>query len=82
VPARLDPAQRLDAHACEPGELALREAGRRPFWVQPCLPAYSQDGTTAFLRISFGPTPHGACALYLVRKRSEGWRVEWRALAY
>jgi hypothetical protein len=46
------------------------------------LPAYSADGRTAVVRFSFGPTPHGATATYLLARGVGGWRVTRWAFAY
>lgn len=47
------------------------------------LPGYTADGSTALVRVSFGPTAHGAMATYLLRKDASGtWTVTWRKRAY
>lgn len=50
-------------------------------WVS--LPGYTADGSKAIVRVSFGPTAHGAMATYLLQKGPEGkWTVTWRKRAY
>jgi hypothetical protein len=46
------------------------------------LPAYSQDGTQAVVRFSFGPTPHGATATYLLVKEKGNWIVKHHKMVY
>ncbi len=48
------------------------------FW----LPAYSSDASTALVRFTFGPTPHGACGTVFLEKRRGVWTVAWRKYAY
>ena len=52
------------------------------FWVMFCLPGYSVDGNTALVRLSFGPSPHGATATYLVKRSGNTWVIEWCEIAY
>lgn len=51
-------------------------------YVSTYLPGYSTDGTKAFLRFGFGPTPHGAAGTMLLKKLNGKWSVEWRDFAY
>lgn len=51
-------------------------------FVRTWLPGYSSDGTTALVRLAFGPTPHGASATYLLRRGGSQWRIDWSHLTY
>ncbi len=51
-------------------------------YVMLNLPAYSQDGTQALVRFSFGPTAHGATATYLLVKENGNWIVKHHKMAY
>ena len=51
-------------------------------YISLWLPAYSQDGTQALVRFSFGPTAHGATATYLLVKENGNWIVKHHMMAY
>ena len=51
-------------------------------YVETWLPGYSKDGQSAVLRTSFGPTPHGATATYMLAKKDGRWTVVWRKVSY
>jgi hypothetical protein len=51
-------------------------------YVQAWLPAYSEDGKTALVRLEFGPTAHGAEATYVLVKDKKNWVVKRRSVAY
>jgi hypothetical protein len=51
-------------------------------YVETWLPGYSKDGQSAVLRMSFGPTPHGATATYMLAKKDGRWSVVWRDVSY
>jgi hypothetical protein len=44
-------------------------------------PGYSSDGKTAIVRLSFGPTAHGATATYLLVKEEGKWKVRQRRIS-
>jgi len=48
------------------------------FW----LPGYTKDRETALVRISFGWTPHGACATFMLKRDKSGWHVVNRDFCY
>jgi hypothetical protein len=48
------------------------------FWI----PVTSDDQSTAIVRFKFGPTVHGACGTYLLRREGQAWKVIYRKLAY
>lgn len=43
--------------------------------VSVSFPGYSRNGQLALVEISFGPTPHGAKATYLLRQDGDAWFV-------
>jgi hypothetical protein len=49
-------------------------------YVTLWLPGYTKDGTKCVLRLSFGPSPHGSDALYLLENRKGKWVVVHRAI--
>jgi hypothetical protein len=51
-------------------------------YVSLGLPGYTKDRTKCVLWLSWGWTPHGASALYLLEKRRGQWVVVNRALIY
>jgi hypothetical protein len=65
-----------------PGRDPPKEYEEAKAYADVWLPAYSSDGTTAVFRFSFGPTPHGATATYLLSKRDGIWRVSKWAFSY
>lgn len=46
------------------------------------LPGYSTDQTKSVVRFSFGPTPHGATATYLLVKADGKWMIKNYKFAY
>lgn len=46
------------------------------------LPGYSSDGKYALVRFSFGPTQHGADAVYLLERQTDRWTVRWSDINY
>jgi hypothetical protein len=46
------------------------------------LPGYSKDQTQAVVRFSFGPTPHGATATYLLVKENGKWKIKAQDFAF
>ena len=40
------------------------------------------DGEKALVRFTFGPTPHGAVATYLLRRHGNDWRVAWHDVVF
>lgn len=61
------------------GQMPARGAGT---WVSVYLPGYSKDHNKAFVRLSFGPTAHGASATYFLARNDGKWAVVWRDFAY
>ena len=51
-------------------------------YVHLWVPGYNEDQTQAVVRFSFGPTPHGATATYLLVKEDGTWRIQSHKLAY
>jgi hypothetical protein len=51
-------------------------------YVQPFLPAFSEDGQTAVFAFYFGPTPHGAVGCYLLSRDSGQWIAKQRWIGY
>jgi hypothetical protein len=51
-------------------------------YVWLLAPGYSSDGKTAIVRLSFGPTAHGATATYLLVKEKGKWKVRQRRISY
>jgi hypothetical protein len=49
--------------------------------VRLWLPGYSPDGQRALVRFSWGPSPHGATATYLLSRTDGSWHVRWRHVA-
>jgi len=47
-------------------------------WARIRLPGYTRNGATAVVRLTVGPTPHGATATYLLKRQADGWSVIWR----
>jgi hypothetical protein len=62
---------------------AIREKHRN---AQACvflwLPGYSRDKSQAVVRFTFGPTPHGATATYLLQKEEGKWKIRNFRIAY
>jgi hypothetical protein len=50
-------------------------------YIKVFLPAYSEDGELAVLRMSLGPSHHGASGSYVLRRTPKGWGVVWRDIA-
>ena len=46
------------------------------------LPGYTRDGATAVVRFSFGPSPHGSTATYLLVKVDGAWKVKKYSFAH
>jgi hypothetical protein len=46
-----------------------------PNWAFLELPGYSSDGKTAVLKLTFGPTPHGAWGVYLLKRTGGRWVI-------
>lgn len=65
-----------------PPEFNAREYSEAKAYAHVWLPGYSKDGSTAVVRLSFGPTPHGATATYLLTKTDSAWKVTKWAFAY
>jgi hypothetical protein len=51
-------------------------------YVQPLLPAYTEDGRAAVFAFHFGPTPHAAVGCYLLTRDNGQWNVKQRWIAY
>lgn len=51
-------------------------------WAELRLPGYSKNGKMAIVRMSVGPTPHGACATYFLELTHDGWHIKWREMTY
>jgi hypothetical protein len=45
-------------------------------------PGYTRDGRRAVVRFLFGPTPHGASAIYLLELRDGLWHVVRHSVSY
>jgi hypothetical protein len=68
--------------AADPDTSNFLTAYDLPSWVKVKLPGYSSDGGTAVLKFGFGPTPHGAGGVYLLRKLNGRWEVLDKEIYY
>jgi hypothetical protein len=51
-------------------------------WIDTWLPGYSQDGNEAVVKFWFGPTSHGATAIYVLQRKNGKWKVMWNDYSY
>lgn len=51
-------------------------------WVQPYHPAYSQDGSHAFIRAHIGPSSHSAAVNALLRLDQDKWKILFYRIAW
>ena len=63
------------------GRFGEKEIAARAY-VRLALPGYTPQRTTAVVRFSFGPTPHGASGTYFLTKRQGKWEIAWRHFSY
>jgi hypothetical protein len=47
-------------------------------YLRLCLPGFTQDGQTALLGFSLGPSEHGDAALYVLKRENGHWTVTQR----
>jgi hypothetical protein len=59
-----------------------RDMGDAKAWITAYPPLVDKAAQNALVRISFGPTPHGACGTFFLSKQRGQWVVKWRVSAY
>lgn len=52
------------------------------FFAMLSLPGYANDGQSAAIRVSFGPTAHGAGGTFWLKKQDKKWIVARRRIGY